>query len=163
MSGSGIYTDTAYKFSERVTSPSCPSVLRVGVSYEQYRKFLVGADFSYSWWNEQSVNTTLRASFGIEMLSDLRSNSWMRRLSYRIGANWQTFNYRYGDDGRQVSGFGISAGIGIPIRRSRSNIYIFGEYSRTGSLNVGQIEQNTGRIGVSFSSVETWFVKRKYD
>ncbi|MDR2556967.1 MAG: hypothetical protein LBC49_04560 [Bacteroidales bacterium] len=165
MSSSSTYVDTVRVYSAENINASYPSVLRTGIAYEQYGKFLLGADFSCSWWSEQAGQmpplATYRASLGAEMLSDLRSNFWMRRLSYRIGANWQTYNYEY--KGKQVSGFGISAGIGIPIRKSRSNIYVFGEYSRMGSLSAGQIEQNTGRIGISFSSVETWFVKRKYD
>jgi hypothetical protein len=147
MAGSSTYRDTVAIFSDKIEDEKYPSVLRTGISYEQYGKFLIGADFSCSWHSEQP--TTYRASFGVEMLADLRNNFWMRRLSYRVGANWQTYDYRYKD--KQISGFGISAGIGIPIRRSRSNIYIFGEYSRMGSLKQGQIEQNTGRIGVSFS------------
>ncbi|MDR0618382.1 MAG: hypothetical protein LBG17_00595 [Bacteroidales bacterium] len=156
MAGSSTYRDTVKLFADKIENEKYPDVLRAGLSYEQYGKFLVGADFSCSWRNEHS--TTYRVSLGMEMLPDLRSNFWMRRLSYRIGANWQTYDYYY-----RVNGFGVSAGVGIPIRRSRSNIYIFGEYSRMGSLKQGQIEQNTGRIGVSFSSVEVWFVKRKYD
>jgi hypothetical protein len=162
-SGSSVYSDTVYVFPTEIKDAAYPNVLRAGIAYERYGKFLTGADFSCSWWSEPSANITYKVSFGAEMLPDLRSNFWMRRLSYRIGANWQTYNYKYGSEGKQVSGFGVSAGIGIPIRRSRSNIYIFGEYSRIGSLGTGQIEQNIGRIGVSFSSVETWFVKRRYD
>jgi hypothetical protein len=161
MAGSSTYIDTVFVDYTRSYNYAYPSVLRTGVSYEQYGRFLIGADFTCSWSSEPSNNTIYKASLGAEMLSDLRSNFWMRRLSYRIGANWQTYNYKYA--GKQVSGFGISAGIGIPIRKSRSNIYVFGEYSRMGSLKAGQIEQDMGRIGVSFSSVETWFVKRKYD
>jgi hypothetical protein len=169
IAGGSSYADTVYAPDPTHGKLKYPGVLRAGISYEQLDKFFIGADFSYSWWNELSseletfaqTSNTYKVSIGAEVLSDLRSTFWARRLSYRIGANWQTYNYNYA--GKQVTGFGVSAGIGIPIRRSRSSIYIFGEYSRMGSLKSGQIENNIGRIGVSFSSVETWFVKRKYD
>jgi hypothetical protein len=163
MAGSSTYSDITYTDTVEEKNLSYPNVARMGISYERYNQFIVGADFSCSWWNKESIDITYRASLGIEMPADLRSNFWMRRLSYRIGANWQTYKYGYAGGQLKLNSFGISAGIGIPVRRSRSNIYIFGEYSRTGSLKQGQIEQNMGRIGVSFSSVETWFVKRKYD
>ncbi len=169
--GGVSYTDTVAVENSVIGKATNPGILRTGISYESVGRFLVGADFSCTWWNQYTseldqiektgINQTYRASIGAELLSDLRHNFWMRRLSYRVGANWQTYNYNYA--GKQVSGFGVSLGIGIPIRRSRSNIYVFGEYSRMGSLKKGQIESNIGRIGVSFSSVETWFVKMKYD
>ncbi|MDE5736014.1 MAG: hypothetical protein K2H65_02920, partial [Bacteroidales bacterium] len=60
-------------------------------------------------------------------------------------------------------GYALNLGVGIPVRRSRSMINVGLEYGHVGRLQAGQITENYFKIGVGFSSVETWFVKRKYD
>ena len=87
--------------------------------------------------------------------------STARHFAYRIGAFYQTYCATYG--GNNLISFGVSLGVGIPVRKSRSLINIGLQYGRIGFMGKGQIEEDYFRIGVSLSSMETWFVKPKYD
>lgn len=146
-----------------------PSTIRAGLSYEHVGQFLIGADMSYTWWNEYSeygrkydfFRNTYSVNFGAELKNDPQAASKARAVDYRIGGFFQTLYAAY--DGQEFASFGVSLGVGIPVRRTRSMINIGVQYGRVGALRKGQIQEDYFRIGVSFSSVETWFVKPKYD
>lgn len=146
-----------------------PSVIRAGISYEQRGQFVVGADFSYTWWKEfedygkkyDYLENAFSVNVGAELKNDPQAASKARRVAYRIGGFYEQQCISY--DGHRLQAFGVSLGVGIPVRKSRSLINVGLQYGRTGSLNLGQIKEDYLRIGVSFSSVETWFVKPKYD
>lgn len=148
---------------------SFPAVLRVGLSYEQRGQFVVGADVSYAWWKDfedygrkyDYFDNTLAVNVGAELKNDPQAASKARHVAYRIGGFYQqqclTFN------NHRMNAYGVSLGLGIPVRKSRSIINIGLQYGRTGSLKFGQVREDYLRVGVSFSSLETWFVKPKYD
>ncbi|MDE7072674.1 MAG: hypothetical protein K2O66_04865 [Bacteroidales bacterium] len=146
-----------------------PSMLRAGISYEQRGQYVVGADFTYVWWKEYKdyghaydyLKNTFSVNVGAELKHDPQANSKARRVAYRIGGFYQ--QQCVADNGKQLQAFGISLGVGIPVRKSRSIINVGLQYGRIGALNKGQIQEDYLRIGVSFASVETWFVKPRYD
>lgn len=171
--GTAVYSsnviDTAFYVPRYKGDVKMPATLRTGISYEEYGQFLIGFDFTYSWWKNYSdfgkqfdfYRNTYSCALGAELKSNPQALSLARRIAYRIGGRYQTYYTAY--DGSSLTGFAISVGVGIPVRRSRSQINIGLEYGHTGSLRKKQIQEDYVRIGVSFSSVETWFVKRKYD
>lgn len=146
-----------------------PSVLRAGISYEHRGQYVVGADVTYTWWKDYKdygrtfdyLKNTLSVNVGAELKHDPQANSKARRVAYRIGGFYQ--QQCITDNGKQLQAFGLSLGVGIPVRKSRSVINVGLQYGRIGAVKKGQIQEDYLRIGVSFSSVETWFVKPKYD
>ena len=145
-----------------------PSTVRAGFSFEQDGQYVVGADFSYAFWKqyeEYGAKYDFRNTYAVNLGAELKNNpqaaSKARHFAYRIGAFYQTYYAAYG--GNSLSSFGVSLGLGIPVRKSRSLINIGLQYGRIGFMGKGQIEEDYFRIGLSFSSVETWFVKPKYD
>ncbi len=145
-----------------------PSTVRAGFSFEKEDQYVIGADFSYSFWEQYEdygtrydYNNTYAVNFGAELKNNPQAVSKARHFAYRIGAFYQTYYTAYG--GSNLASFGVSLGLGIPVRRSRSLINIGFQYGKIGFLGKGQIEEDYFRIGVSMSSMETWFVKPKYD
>lgn len=146
-----------------------PSSVRVGVSYEYVDQFVIGADFTYTWWKEYEeygkkydfFRNTYAANLGAELKNNPQATSVARRFAYRIGGFFQSHYTAY--SGKELFSYGFSLGVGIPVRKTRSLINIGLQFGQTGALNRGQIRENFMRIGVSFSSMETWFVKPKYD
>lgn len=146
-----------------------PSSFRAGISYEKRGQYVLGVDFSYTWWQDfkdygkkyDYLNNTFSINAGAELKNDPQAVSKARRMAYRIGGFYQQESVSY--DGHRLQSFGVSIGVGIPVRKSRSLINVGLQYGKTGSLNQGQIREDYMRIAVSFSSVETWFVKPKYD
>lgn len=166
---SHVYQDTAFVVNQRKGTIVVPGTLRVGLSYDDGIDWLVGVDFTYGWWSQykefgQGVayfRNTFQVAAGIELKSNYQSASAMRRVAYRLGGRYGTY---YADYNRQnLAGYAISLGVGIPVRRTRSMINVGLEYGHSGRMKAGQVAENYFRIGLGFSSVETWFVKRKYD
>lgn len=161
--------DTAFFKPQRKGEIVIPGKLRVGVSYDDHSDWLVGVDFTYAWWSQYKdygqtydyFRNTFQVAAGIELKNNFQSTSVMRRVAYRLGGRYETFYADYGK--KNLAGYAINLGVGIPVRRSRSMINIGLEYGHAGSLKAGQIAENYFKIGLGFSSVETWFVKRKYD
>ncbi|MEG1909982.1 MAG: hypothetical protein RR190_03325, partial [Bacteroidales bacterium] len=151
-------SDTAY-ISDKIKGPiMMPSTIRVGVSYEKIRKWSVGVDFTYYDWSKFSsfgervkfFDNTWNIAVGGEMKSDLSNSLYARKLTYRIG-------FRYGNlypdyEQKQLEEFGVSLGVGFPIRKSRSTINVGIEAGSSGQLSKGQIQTNFVKIGVSFTS-----------
>ena len=172
-SGSAYYTyaakDTAFFVPRRKGEVVIPGKLQVGVSYDDHSDWLVGVDFTYAWWSQYKeyeetydyFRNTFRVAAGMELKPNYQSASAMRRVAYRIGGRYETYYADFGQ--RNLFGYAVNLGVGIPVRRSRSMINVGLEYGHVGRLKVGQIAENYFKIGVGFSSVETWFVKRKYD
>lgn len=169
----GIFSgleDTAYMpEAARKGTVTMPSSLRVGVSYEYVDQFVVGADFAYTWWKEYQeygnrydfFRNTYAANIGAELKNNPQATSVARRFAYRIGGFFQTHYTAF--SGKELFSYGFSVGLGIPVRKSRSLINVGLQFGQTGALSRGQIRENFMRVGVSLSSVETWFVKPKYD
>ena len=105
---------------------------------------------------------------GAELKNNPQATTVARRFAYRIGGFFQN-NYAAGmkkdeaSPAKELYSYGFSVGLGIPVRKSRSLINVGLQFGQTGSLKRGQIRENFMRVGVSFSSLETWFVKPKYD
>lgn len=126
-------------------------------------------DFTYTWWNEYSdygesvdfFHNTWRVGVGMELKADMQSTLPFRKFSYRLGGMYETYHTTY--NGKAMAGFGVSIGMGFPIRRAQSMINVGFDYTRRGDLAKGQVREDFFRLGVSFTSIETWFVKRKYD
>lgn len=166
----GSYSDTAYMpEAARSGRYAFPFSLRVGVSYEYENQCVIGADFAYAWWKEYSeygkaydfFRNTYSANVGAELKNNPQATTVARRFAYRIGGFFQNNYTAYTD--RELYSYGFSVGLGIPVRKSRSLINVGLQFGQTGSLKRGQIRENFMRVGVSFSSLETWFVKPKYD
>ena len=170
--GQGVFTsgtDTAFlPEAARKGTIVYPSTVRAGFSFEREGQYVVGADFSYSFWEQyeeygQKYNyqNTYAVNVGAELKNNPQAVSKARHFAYRIGALYQTYYAAYG--GNSLTSFGLSLGLGIPIRKSRSLINVGFQYGRIGVMNKGQIAEDYFRIGISLSSLETWFVKPKYD
>ena len=170
--GQGVFTsgtDTAFlPEAARKGTIVYPSTVRAGFSFEREGQYVVGADFSYSFWEQyeeygQKYNyqNTYAVNVGAELKNNPQAVSKARHFAYRIGAFYQTYYAAYG--GNNLTSFGLSLGLGIPIRKSRSLINVGFQYGRIGVMNKGQIAEDYFRIGISLSSLETWFVKPKYD
>lgn len=166
----GSYSDTAYMpEAETRGRYTFPSSLRAGISYEYEGQCVIGADFTYTWWKEYSeygntydfFRNTYSVNAGAELKNNPQATTVARRFAYRIGGFFQNNYTAYTEN--ELYSYGFTVGLGIPVRKSRSLVNVGLQFGQTGSLKRGQIRENFMRVGVSFSSMETWFVKPKYD
>jgi hypothetical protein len=87
-------------------------------------------------------------------------SSIFNRLEYRAG-------FRYGKSFLNLKNsdfdeFGISFGVGIPVRRSLSGLNIGFEYSTRGSDAPGLIKENFFRFNIGLNIYERWFIKSRF-
>lgn len=162
--------DTISYFSDNTHKASLPRTYRAGVSFGKKNKFVVGADFISTKWSEAKIYgtegflaSTNALLLGVELIPDKYSNfSLLKRLEYRLGFHTED-NYLI-INGDQVKQIGVSAGIGLPMRRSLSKTNLFIDYTKKSGSSSGSLHsENYLTVGISLNLYDFWFIKRKYD
>jgi hypothetical protein len=147
-----------------------PQTLTAAVTFGIDHKLNAGIEYSKTSWDKASVYgangylagiQSLRA--GVEFIPDRFSfNQFHKRMEYRLGAHMSD-NYLV-VNGEQIKEFGITFGVGLPMKRSWSKLNMFFDYtSRGGSLSNGLHRENILSVGISLNLYDYWFLKAKYD
>ncbi len=155
-----------------------------GVDYKHKTiyQLMVFGDFTSTNWksysarfnNEQPVNPMVnsqRFSLGLQFAPNFdivdrkATKSYFGRVRYRAGAYFGTLPYL--DNGTQLSEYGISAGLGLPINSQQSNSsfnfsFLYGNRGTGGGLNEQFISFNIGLI-IAPARYERWFRKVRLD
>jgi len=170
MSSSGIeYVQDTVENSEDVKGKIyLPAKIGGGFSVSKLNHWLIGLDATWQNWEKftnygekDSMRNSLRFSAGAEYIPDYNSNSYLKRISYRVG-------YHHTDSylmlkGNKVNEFGISVGFGFPLRKSRSSINLTVEYGQKGTTDSKLIKENFTKFTIGFSAFERWFIKSKIE
>ena len=170
MSSSGIeyVQDTVENSSDVKGKIFLPAKIGGGLSLSKSNQWLVGVDVTWQNWSKftnygekDSMKNSLLIAVGAEFTPDFNSNSYLKRISYRLG-------YHYNDTylklkGYNVNEFGISVGFGFPLRKSRSSINLTIEYGQKGTTNSNLIKENFTKVTLGFSAFERWFYKTKIE
>lgn len=147
-----------------------PGTFRAGFSFGKKNKFVAGVDYVYSFWENADFNNltsptsnTRTLLFGAEYIPDRFSNySFIKRIEYRLGGhignNYLLFN------GSKINEFGVSMGVGVPMRRSFSKTNFYADFTRK-SLTGQPFTHNENyfTFGISINLFDVWFLKRKYE
>jgi len=88
-------------------------------------------------------------------------SKYMKKIHYRFGVRYSKTYLQLKNN--QLNDYGISFGLGLPLRRSKKNINLGFEIGQRGTTNQNLIKENYGRIIINFAIYERWFFKRKYD
>jgi hypothetical protein len=145
-----------------------PAKIGGGLCLSKLNHWLIGVDANWQNWSKftnfgekDSMRNSLRFSAGAEYIPDYNSNSYLKRVSYRVG-------YHHTDSylvlkGYKVNEFGISVGFGFPLRKSRSSINLTIEYGQKGTTDGQLIKENFTKFTIGFSAFERWFIKSKIE
>lgn len=165
MSG---YADTiAYKDSI-YGGLSFPTNISVGVSYNHKNKLFTSLEYSTQDWSnanffgvKQPLTNSQTYRMGVEYTPnryDLKS--YLKRVQYRFGSHYTNSYLKL--DSEQINEFGLSAGLGFPLRNNTKFNVSF-EWGRRGTVNNNLIRETYGLVNVSLSFYDFWFFKRKYN
>ena len=163
------YNDTI-NWSENSSKVFIPGTINMGLAFGKKDKYTLAFDYIITNWSESTLQgsqdylaDTRSMRFGFEYIPDKFSNfGFLRRLEYRLGAHMDD-NYLV-INGVQVKEAGVSAGLGIPMRRTLSKANIFADYTRRSGESASMHIENYITIGVSLNLYDPfWFIKRKYD
>jgi hypothetical protein len=162
--------DTITYVSDDAAKAFFPGTLRLGLSVGKEDKFTAGIDFISSKWSKAKIPGAIDYTadtrswlIGAEYIPDKYSNySYLKRVEYRIGGHIED-NYLI-INGEQLKEYGVSAGIGFPMRRSLSKTNVFFDFTRKyGSPGSILPAENYYTMGISLNLYDFWFIKRKYD
>jgi hypothetical protein len=147
-----------------------PGTLKLGLSYGKKNKFTAGVDYITTKWSESLIpgSTGYAAdswslNAGAEFIPDKFSNySYLQRVEYRAGGHFGD-NYLI-INGEQLKEFGLSCGLGLPMRRSYSKTNLFFDFTRKSGSEANNMHiENFYTVGISLNLYDNWFIKRKYD
>lgn len=154
---------------DTVATFGIPTTFGVGVTYVYDNRLTLGVDVMLQDWNKTSYMNDKNAfckrekiAFGAEYLPNPMGRSYFSHVKYRLGAYYSKPYYKI-DGVRAANEYGLTAGFGLPIPRTRSLLSISAQYVRMQGTNAAFLNENTLRICVGVTFNERWFFKRKVD
>jgi len=148
-----------------------PSEIGVGVSLKKDQKWLFAVDYKSSNWSSISSDDPLyvfKANYslaaGIQFIPKHDGNSYFKRMAYRIGSRYNTSYLLINDI--DWSEYGITFGIGLPIRSAESSfprLNLGVEYGNRGTTDGGLLKEKFINFNLGITINAVWFRKRKYD
>ena len=149
-----------------------PSQWTVGGGIGENKKWFLGGEFT----NQKTSNFTNR-TFNITNVEfkdaskykvggyyipnyNAIGNFW-KRVVYRAGVRFEETGINV--NGQDISEFGISFGVGLPVGRLFSNVNIGFELGSRGTTDFGLVKENFFNTFLSFSLNDRWFEKRYYE
>lgn len=158
-----------------------PNTFGVGFTYNYDKRLTVGADYSLQQWSKtkfgiktsdgdvrEDFNETYtycdrhKISVGAEYIPNLIGRSYLSHIKYRLGAYYTTPYYKIGgkDAARE---YGVTAGFGLPVPRSRSILSISGQFVRVSGQESTFVNENIFRVSIGLTFNERWFFKRRVE
>lgn len=161
--------DTISDVSGREGKVTFPLGFGTGVRIGEKDHWQAALDFKMQNWEDYryfDVTDSLRNSFqlaaGFAITPDAASiSSYWDRVTYRFGVRYSSTYLQLHKN--QLSEFGISFGLGLPLRRSLSMLNLGFEYGRRGTTADDLIQENFFRIVLGVSVYERWFYQRRYE
>lgn len=158
-----------------------PNTFGVGVTYNYDKRLTLGVDYSKQQWsktefgiatNDANVRQDFeetytycdrtKISVGAEYIPNLVGRSYFTHIKYRLGAYYTTPYYKI--DGKKASReYGVTAGFGLPVPRSRSILSISGQFVRVKGLETNMVNENIFRVSIGLTFNERWFFKRRVE
>ena len=152
------------------SSPRFPQTFGIGMAYGFKDRALASVDFTWQNWKQYRMNNT-KGSFkdnfiiaaGVQYVPNPVSSKYFKKINFRLGTRIST-GYMI-VNGKTISEFAVSCGLGFPIRTftSNSSVNVMFEYSRLGTQNDNLILQNCYRVSFNFILHEKWYQRRKLE
>ena len=99
---------------------------------------------------------------GYKILKGLMGRSYLSHIKYRLGAYYTTPYYKIG--GKEATReYGVTAGFGLPVPRSRSILSISGQFVRISGQEAAFVNENIFRVSIGLTFNERWFFKRRVE
>ncbi|HOZ29290.1 MAG TPA: hypothetical protein PLL66_00065 [Bacteroidales bacterium] len=172
--GSSEVVDTIYQSDKEKGTIGLPRKTGFGVGYNYNNSFFMGIDYTINNWQDSkfygisdSLSNGMDLSFGIEYkpngFNETSYNKFWDGVSYRGGLHYNNTYFKLASGETLISDFGISFGLGLPMKRSKTSYNFSVQLGQRGTLENNLIKENYIIFGLSFNVADMWFVKSKYD
>ena len=151
----------------------------IGLSFERNNRWRVSADATFAGWSgmkyTEGVNPPImgqnalnygpysRYALGFEKIGVMDASTYWGRISWSAGFHAEQGLMRLTVAGQEqvIDEWGFGLGATLPMRKGRSLLTFSLGYRSVGNRDL--LQRNCFTIGISVSSCERWFVKRKYN
>jgi len=140
----------------------------VGFAFGIPHKLIFTGDFYKQDWTGsmagENYSTTNRTSmhFGMEYIPDVEAiRGYHKLMSYRAGG-YYTQSYLM-VNGQQLEDYGITFGVGLPVKSLRSSINVAFTLGTRGTTEYNLVKENYGIITFNVTLHDLWFRKRRFD
>ena len=129
--------------------PSLPRSFGFGVSYEKLNVFIIGVDFENQAWGKSNPNSTIyknrmKLAIGGSWTPEYNNvNSYLKRVRYSMGFNYQELPYIVNNQG--LAEFGINFGASLPVSGYSSFDFGFG-IGQLGKTNGGLVKETYFKV-----------------
>lgn len=165
-----VVQDTIFNSGETKINRLFPAEYGAGFMIKKASTFLFSADVHFKNWaafndilNPSIIyQNTTRINAGAELKPFFKGKSnIIKRIHYRIGGWYETASFKV--NGKDISQFAITAGIGLPAKGTFCFINIGVEAGSRGTTENNLIKESFVRTYLGFTLNDRWFIKRKYD
>lgn len=163
-----LYYDTIEVRLNEKGSFTLPVRIGTGVTVGKEGKWIAGADFLWQNWEKykyygqsDSLLNSWNIAVGGEYIPNASSSkSYLQKVAYRAGFHFGKTPLNL--QGKHLQEFGISFGVGLPIKKSKSALNLSAVIGKRGTTQDGLIQENFFRFTVGVNIFENWFFKSKY-
>ncbi len=137
----------------------------IGASWAPLERWVIGADVDYINWEDgykfndipvRSMNNNFRIGAGIEHTpSKRRMAAYGNKMNYRAGVFYGQLNFLANEN--PVNEYGISLGLGLPIKSGSSRIDVAVQVGERGDIAINGLSEKFFRLNFSVSANELWF------
>jgi hypothetical protein len=145
-----------------------PQKVGLGLAVGIPDKLTVTGDFYLQDWtgtmSGENYQTTRSSSFhfGTEYTPDTEAlRGYHKLMTYRLGGYYS--NYYLMVNGTQLKDYGITFGLGFPIRTLKSSINVAFTLGTRGTTDYNLVEENYGIITFNVTLHDLWFRKRRFE
>jgi hypothetical protein len=154
------------------TSIRLPSKFSVGAGVGQSKKWMLGTEITFQQSSKfgnrfnditnVTYNNALKFSVGGYYVPNYSSfSNYFKKITYRGGFRYENTGMIINNE--SIRDYAITAGLGLPLGGTFSNLNLGVEYGRKGTAKALLIEENYTNVILSLSLNDKWFTKRKYD
>jgi len=161
----GSIIDTPEPFQAIYKEFEMPQSFGVGLNYNYNKQLSVGLDYSMQNWADvkfmgaaDTLANRSRLALGAEYLPNSRGRKYFERVTYRFGVNTSDSYYKVNGQ-LPPKNFGITFGLGLPLRNSKTIVNATFEYGKIGSSTL--LREDYLKFTLNAVINENWFFKRK--
>jgi len=146
-----------------------PTAFGAGFMVGSTNRWFATADFNWQKWSEfrylgnnPGLKDNLRISVGGQFRpSAVDMGKYYQRINYRAGFRFEQSYLEIKET--RINDFGISFGVGLPMKKSRSTLNIAVEIGTQGTTEKDLIKENYMRLTIGTALQERWFLKRRFN
>lgn len=163
-----IYPEFILGQDTTIRSFTLPQKVGLGIALGIPNKLTITGDYYMQDWtgtfsgeNHATTNAT-SMHFGAEYTPDVEAlRGYLKLITYRLGGYYSNYYLQVND--YQLKDYGITFGLGLPVKTLKSSINVAFTLGTRGTTDYNLVEENYGIVTFNVTLHDLWFRKRRFD